>query len=306
MSTGSIRRPRETSSLVHGAGFPEELSAQPCVVDWDRDGRLDLIATTFRTQEGGKPGAIDISWHRNLAKKGPPTLASPVLLATIPASECDGVDAADWDHDGWPDLIVGFHRGEYDKARRTFETSGVHIYHRARPIEVQREFFRVGACAFPEFIPWRQAADRQGTSGDDVLDDLPLHVSQPHRAACVAIRQPLVVQTQQMQDRRMPIMHMHRVFNSFIPVVVGAAIREPPLDAAAGHPEGIAFVIVVAAVAVLGVRRAPNSPPQITSVSFKSPRAFRSVSKPAIGLSTAGRAGHDLPSSCGAGPSCRG
>ncbi len=116
------------------AGFPEVLSAQPCVVDWDRDGRLDLIATTFRTQEGGKPGAIDISWHRNVAKKGPPTLGSPVLLATIPASECDGVDAADWNHDGWPDLIVGFHRGEYDKARRTFETSGVHIYTR-RPAD---------------------------------------------------------------------------------------------------------------------------------------------------------------------------
>src|SRR5205085_2529946 len=34
-----------------------------------------------------------------------------------------------------------------------------------------------------------------------------------------------------------------------------------------------------------GVR--PNSPPQTTSVSFKSPRAFRSVSRPEMGLSEA-------------------
>jgi len=44
---------------------------------------------------------------------------------------------------------------------------------------------------------------------------------------------------------------------------------------------------VVAAVAVLGVWRSPELASQITSVSFRSPRFFRSVRRPAIGVSTA-------------------
>ena len=68
--------------------------------------------------------------------------------------------------------------------------------------------------------------------------------------------------------------------------IVGLAVGEPALDAAAGHPDGVAACVVVAAVALrVGVR--PNSPPQMTSVSFSRPRCFRSAADPAIGLSMA-------------------
>jgi FG-GAP-like repeat len=116
------------------AGGPEELWAQPCAIDWDRDGRPDLISSRFHAQAGGKPNVIDIAWRRNVSGSGPPVLGEEVLQVSIPASECDGVDAADWDRDGWPDLIVGFHRGEYDKARRTFEKCGVRVYTRRRAL----------------------------------------------------------------------------------------------------------------------------------------------------------------------------
>jgi FG-GAP-like repeat len=112
------------------AGCPEQIRAQPCIVDWDGDGRLDLIATRFGSGESDDPGVIEIVWHRNVSARGVPVLGSPERLTTIPASDCDGLDAGDWDGDGWPDLIVGFHRGEYDKERRTFKTSGIRVYTR--------------------------------------------------------------------------------------------------------------------------------------------------------------------------------
>jgi hypothetical protein len=121
---------REVVAARPVTGCPEQLWAQPCVVDWDGDGRLDLVATRFRLLEGGDPPVFDIEWHRNLSSEGAPVLGSPERLMTIPMSVFDGLDAADWDRDGWPDLIVGFHQGEYDKARRTFQTSGVRVYTR--------------------------------------------------------------------------------------------------------------------------------------------------------------------------------
>ena len=49
----------------------------------------------------------------------------------------------------------------------------------------------------------------------------------------------------------------------------------------------VAAGCLLGAAAMIGVR--PNSPPQMTSVSSSSPRAFRSVSKPASGLSILAR-----------------
>ena len=67
--------------------------------------------------------------------------------------------------------------------------------------------------------------------------------------------------------------------------LVGLAVVDAALDAAAGQPGGEGVRVVVAAgcrpSATIGSR--PNSPPQITSVESSRPRCFRSVSRPAIG-----------------------
>jgi len=127
------------SRVVHGA--PAERNHQPCVLDWDRDGRLDLIVAEFRDQADNKPAIFEINWHRNLSASGAPKLDGPdrqiVTLLTIPYNELDGLSAGDWDGDGWPDLIVAYHRGKYHEERREFEVSGVRIYPR-RPLAGSR------------------------------------------------------------------------------------------------------------------------------------------------------------------------
>ena len=110
------------------------------------------------------------------------------------------------------------------------------------------------------------------------------HVGQPEIAAAVAVRQPLVVEAQQVQHGRVQIVDVHAVLDGVVAVVVGGAVVMPPFT----PPPAIHIVKPYglwsrpSPPCAIGVR--PNSPPQMTSVSFSSPRAFRSVSSPAIGL----------------------
>jgi hypothetical protein len=107
-------------------GSPESLMTQPCIVDWDRDGRLDLVVAQFRMLSDGKNVAYDLAWHRNLSTSGWPRLAGSVRLGTVPQDKSvDGLTAGDWDGDGWLDVIVGYHRRTYDQA-----ASGVMVYPR--------------------------------------------------------------------------------------------------------------------------------------------------------------------------------
>src|SRR3954471_3561307 len=55
-----------------------------------------------------------------------------------------------------------------------------------------------------------------------------------------------------MQGGGLEVMDVDRVAGDVVAVVVGFAVGEAGLDAAAGHPEGEAAAVVVAAVVVLG------------------------------------------------------
>ncbi len=65
--------------------------------------------------------------------------------------------------------------------------------------------------------------------------------------------QPPVVDAQAVQDRRVHGVDMHRVFDDVVAEIVGLAVADAALDAAAGHPDGEAARMVIAAV-VLRVR----------------------------------------------------
>lgn len=79
------------------------LTTNPVVVDWDRDGRPDLLVGTTG---GDGPG---VYWFRNTADKGEPRLAAGVRVIPAPpdtSARLHGLAVADWDGDGWPDLVV--------------------------------------------------------------------------------------------------------------------------------------------------------------------------------------------------------
>lgn len=113
-------------------GSPDQLGSQTCIVDWDRDGRLDLVAWTFRKLERDIPNWGEIVWYRNRTPAGAPQLGAPQSLLVIPDSEhIPGINAQDWDGDGWPDLILGYVREK--TAGDSYElTAGVRVYPRRR------------------------------------------------------------------------------------------------------------------------------------------------------------------------------
>ena len=90
---------------------------------------------------------------------------------------------------------------------------------------------------------------------DDLLDDAVGHcssdVSQAHFAAGVAVGKLLVVQAEQVQDRRVPVVDVHSACDRFVAVVVGRSVAQAAFHSASGHPHGVALVVVVAARAAV-------------------------------------------------------
>lgn len=97
---------REGEKLTHPDGSPIDpghgSAAFP--VDWDRDGKQDLIVGT----SGG-----EVVFLRNVGEKGRPAFAKPVpvLADGKPITAGDAPVVADWDGDGRPDLVLGAHDG---------------------------------------------------------------------------------------------------------------------------------------------------------------------------------------------------
>ncbi len=67
--------------------------------DFDRDGRVDLIV-------GDTYGKV--RYYRNTSGGATPTFAAPVVIADVKTRLVPTI--ADWNGDGWPDVIVGSHK----------------------------------------------------------------------------------------------------------------------------------------------------------------------------------------------------
>ena len=87
------------------------------------------------------------------------------------------------------------------------------------------------------------------------MTTLPGHVGQPEVAALEAVGQPLVVDAEQVQHRGVQVVDVDDVLDGVVAELVGRAVGDAALDAAAGQPDREALDVVVAAVA-LGHRRA--------------------------------------------------
>jgi hypothetical protein len=84
-----------------------------------------------------------------------------------------------------------------------------------------------------------------------------MHIRQPERAALELERQLRVVEAQEMQQRRVQVVHVHPVLHRVEAQIVRLADRLAALDTAAGEPVGEGVRVVVAAVgAALHHRRA--------------------------------------------------
>ena len=87
-----------------------------------------------------------------------------------------------------------------------------------------------------------------------------------------------MVEAEQVQDGRVQVVDVDLVLDGVVAELVGRAVDDAALEAAAGHPHREAERVVIAADSCrhrpgrIGVR--PNSPPQTTSVSFEQTRAL--------------------------------
>ena len=94
------------------------------------------------------------------------------------------------------------------------------------------------------------------------------------------------VEAQKVENRCVDVGDVVSVFRGMEAERVGGAMDDAPSNAAAGHPDREAVVVVVAAVGALAQGVRPNSVAQTTTVSSSRPRRLRSISRPAMGLST--------------------
>ncbi len=145
-----------------------------------------------------------------------------------------------------------------------------------RPVGLSREHWSLWAprCSKP------CARNAPEASCQDVVNDLAVDVRQPHIAAAEAVGQPLVVETEQMQDRRVQIVDVDLVLDRVssrtrrLRRTSGRRFNPPP----AIHivkPNGLwsrptsHSCTCTSANCAHGVR--PNSPPHSTMVSFSIP-----------------------------------
>ena len=98
----------ETTAEVEGSPPAAEVNAQPVVVDWDGDGRLDLITADFRTSTEQWYLPCRIWWQRNEGTPNVPRLGLRQLLTTFDnfGVHVVGLDAADLDGAGRPGLLL--------------------------------------------------------------------------------------------------------------------------------------------------------------------------------------------------------
>src|SRR5262249_24781776 len=91
-------------------------------------------------------------------------------------------------------------------------------------------------------------------SGDDVVDDFAVDVSQAEVAAGISVGELLVIEAEQPEDRGVQVVDVDLALDGLEADVVGRTVDMPALDAAAGQPHREAVMIVVAAVQLPLVR----------------------------------------------------
>ncbi len=85
-----------------------------------------------------------------------------------------------------------------------------------------------------------------GDSRQHLFHHIPMYIRQPEVASGVAVGETFVVESEQVQHRRVQVMDVDFVLHCF--VVVSRAVVETTLYAASGHPHREGVVVVVAPI----------------------------------------------------------
>ena len=94
-----------------------------------------------------------------------------------------------------------------------------------------------------------------GKLREDFRCDFSMNVGETEIATRIIERKSFVVQSQEVQDCGVPVVDMHAVFDRCKPILVRLPVSHAALHATAGHPHGIAAVVVITAVCTLAMGR---------------------------------------------------
>ena len=112
----------------------------------------------------------------------------------------------------------------------------------------------MGADGKGRHLRKREALTLWPELGEDLVDDLAVHVGQPEVAAGVAIDQARVVDPHEVQDRGMIIVDVHGVGHDLDSVLVGGAVGKPSFHARTGQERRERFGVVVSTFGAGAVR----------------------------------------------------
>ena len=88
--------------------------------------------------------------------------------------------------------------------------------------------------------------------GKDIVNDLTwLYASQLCVDPLKALSQPLVIYTQQMQDRGVKIVHRHGVLDRSISQIIGGSVSQSRSYSSSCQPDTESFVMMIPAVSIL-------------------------------------------------------
>src|ERR1041384_5398112 len=111
-----------------------------------------------------------------------------------------------------------------------------------------------------KYLPCPQTSSlrepRLDSSGKNLVDHDPGYIRQPVLPSIVQVSQFGVIQSHQVQDRRVQIMDQNRILDRLITDFVSRAVTHAAFDPAPGHPYEKSLVVVVAAQIALGHRHA--------------------------------------------------
>ena len=86
--------------------------------------------------------------------------------------------------------------------------------------------------------------------GEQAAEHFAVHIAEAELAALVTVGEALVVDAEEVEDRRLPVVDVNGVFDDVVTEVVGLAVGDARFHAGADHPRAVCGAEVIAAVAV--------------------------------------------------------